>query len=91
MLIRWTETALHELDDAIDFIEADNPLGAARMNERIVAAVRNLRTFPRQGRPGRVAETRELPIPGTPFLVVYAVARDGIDILRLLHGAQRYP
>lgn len=91
MLIRWTDAALRELDDAIDFIEADNPLAAARMNERIVVAARNLGTFPRQGRPGRVADTRELPVPGTPFLVVYSVGRDGIDILRLLHGARRYP
>ncbi len=49
------------------------------------------RDHPRRGRPGRVAGTRELVVPGTPYIVVYAVGADYVRIHRVLHGAQRWP
>jgi toxin ParE1/3/4 len=42
------------------------------------------------GRPGRVQGTRERVITGTPYLVVYRV-RHEVEILRVLHGAMRWP
>ena len=42
-------------------------------------------------RPGRVAGTRELVITGTPYVAAYAVTAETIRILRVLHGAQRWP
>ena len=45
------------------------------------------------GRSGRVEGTRELVISRTPYLVVYRFEEvaDQILIVRLLHGAQRWP
>jgi plasmid stabilization system protein ParE len=43
------------------------------------------------GRPGRISGTRELVITGTPFVAVYRVRADAVEILRFLHGAQRFP
>jgi toxin ParE1/3/4 len=43
------------------------------------------------GRSGRVADTRELVISRTPFIVVYRVTPTRIEILRVLHGAQAWP
>ena len=43
------------------------------------------------GRPGRVPGTRELVIPRTPYVAAYALTRDCIRILRVLHGAQMWP
>jgi toxin ParE1/3/4 len=90
MRIQWTDPARSEFRDAITYIAADNPPAAARMRNRIVEAIQQLTAFPKQGRPGRVADTRELPIKGTSFVAVYRVDRN-IVILRLLHGARRYP
>jgi toxin ParE1/3/4 len=42
------------------------------------------------GRPGRVQGTRERIITGTPYIVVYRV-RHEVEILRVLHGAMRWP
>jgi addiction module RelE/StbE family toxin len=43
------------------------------------------------GRKGRVANTREWVVSGTPYIAVYQIAGDTLTILRVLHGAQRWP
>lgn len=43
------------------------------------------------GRPGRVPGTRELVIANTPFLVPYRVKGDTVIVLRVFHGARRWP
>lgn len=57
---------------------------------RVRAAADSLVKHPGMGRPGRVPFTRELVIPGTPFLVIYRVRTD-VEIIRVLHGAQSWP
>jgi toxin ParE1/3/4 len=61
------------------------------VDEQIVAAVRRLIEFPESGRPGRVAGTRELVIPRTPYIAAYLVIPEMVRILRVLHGAQIWP
>jgi plasmid stabilization system protein ParE len=43
------------------------------------------------GRPGRVPDTRELVISGTPYIVAYQVQGKVITILRILHSSRRWP
>jgi plasmid stabilization system protein ParE len=38
-----------------------------------------------------VTGTRELVIVGTPYIAAYQLSTDTIRILRVLHGAQRWP
>jgi toxin ParE1/3/4 len=47
--------------------------------------------FPEMGRQGRVLHTRELIISRTPYFVVYRVRDRSLEILRVLHGAQKWP
>jgi addiction module RelE/StbE family toxin len=62
------------------------------MGEAIERSVRRLVDHPQSGRPGRVEGTRELVVPGTPYVIVYRVEADQIIVvLRVLHGAQRWP
>ena len=72
-------------------IAAENPTAASRMIERIRAAVMRLAASPALGRPGRVAGTRELVIPGTPYIVPYRVKGAVVQIITILHSAQRWP
>jgi toxin ParE1/3/4 len=55
------------------------------------AEVRLLVELPHRGRPGRWPGTRELVIPRTPYIVPYRVRGDFIEILRVFHGARRWP
>jgi toxin ParE1/3/4 len=50
-----------------------------------------LAIHPEIGRPGRVRGTREFVIAGTPYLPAYRFAGDVVTVLRLLHGARRWP
>ena len=79
------------LEDIYERIAADNPAAAPRVVARIRTAVERLREFPAIGRPGRVGGTRELVISGTPYIVPYRVKGDTVQIITILHGAQRWP
>lgn len=61
------------------------------MSDAIEAAVSRLADFPESARPGRVPGTRELVVSATPFVVVYRIEVAGVLILRVLHGAQKWP
>jgi plasmid stabilization system protein ParE len=43
------------------------------------------------GGPGKKAGTRELVIASLPYLAVYRVHENVVELLRILHGAQRWP
>ena len=87
MRVRWLRTALRNLDDHADYIARDDSSAAVRAVDRVETAVAGLGEYPGMGRPGRVPLTRELVVPGTPFVVVYRVRRD-VEIIRVLHAAQ---
>ena len=92
MRIRWTLTATGDLTQISDYIETHGSGSAARgVALSIHVAIGLLAKFPMQGRAGRIANTRELVLPGLPYLVVYRVSEDEVQILRLLHGAQEWP
>jgi len=44
---------------------------------------------PKMGRTGRKKDTRELVISRTPFIMVYRIKGQRIELLRLLHGSQQ--
>jgi addiction module RelE/StbE family toxin len=91
MRIVWTEPAVHDLAAARAYIARDNPPPADRQVERVLAAVAGLLQFPEIGRPGRRAGTRELVVSRTPYLVAYRRRADAIEVLRVMHGRQRWP
>jgi toxin ParE1/3/4 len=87
----WSPYALSDRDAIFSYIEADNPRAAVHVDEQIAAAVQRLIEFPESGRPGRVAGTRELVVPRTPYIAAYVVMPEMVRILRVLHGAQIWP
>jgi len=89
--IRWTSLARADLLAIFDYVVARNPRAALRLVDEIDSGVRDLRDFPRLGRPGRRPDTRELVISGTPYIVAYRLRDREIQILRVLHGARRWP
>jgi plasmid stabilization system protein ParE len=44
--------------------------------------------MPNRGRPGREDKTRELITAPLPYIVVYRVKSDSVEILHIHHGAQ---
>jgi addiction module RelE/StbE family toxin len=89
--LEYSARYFRRLEDIRERIAADNPAAAVRMIERIRAAVDRLAASPAIGRPGRVADTRELVVSGTPYIVPYRVRGDTVQIITVLHSAQRWP
>jgi toxin ParE1/3/4 len=89
--IRWTPLATFALNDAAEYNAIDNPRAARAFVKHVKESVASLASFPRQGRPGRVAGTREF-IPGKyPYLIAYRIERRRIVILDIIHMARLWP
>ena len=57
----------------------------------LLAAVERLATLPHIGRPGRVPRTRELVVPGTPYIIPYRLRGQRLEIIAVFHARQRWP
>jgi addiction module RelE/StbE family toxin len=90
MRVRWTTDAADDLERICDYIAETSPDSAHRIARLIVDGIASLHTFPNRGRPGRVNGTREFVFAPLPFVAVYEV-KDEVHVLRILHGAQRWP
>ena len=81
MNILWLQRGINSLHAHIRHIAEENPQAADKMAEIIEKSVRMLADFPHTGRPGRIAQTRELVV--TPYVIAYRVKRDRIEILHI--------
>jgi addiction module RelE/StbE family toxin len=91
-VIKWTEQATQQLDQAHDYITlSNNKEIAARITMQIVNGVQQLAAFPMSGGAGRVPGTRELVISNTPFIAAYAIDKADIVVLAIYHGAHHWP
>lgn len=91
MRLEWSLASLKDRDEILDYIGEDDREAAIRTDISIEDQAEVLMQFPRIGRAGRVAGTRELVIQHTPYIVVYRVKRGSAQILRVLHGARHWP
>lgn len=91
MKIKWLDSAIDNLSNIADYIAEDNPQKARHLVSKIRSAIANLAKQPAMGRPGRVQGIREIVIVGTPYLIVYRLQHDSIEILRVLHSSQKWP
>jgi len=88
--VLWTPEAEQDRNDIWDFIAADNPRAAARLDKRFSDAAAVLATRPRIGRPGKIPGTREL-IPHKSYRLVYEIEGDTVWVLTLVHTARQWP
>ena len=92
MLVRWTDPAVSDLTHICDYIEQHGSNAAARrVALSIYESLNPLAEFPRRGRQGRKSGTREFVFEGLPYLAIYRIRADAVEILRILHGAQNWP
>lgn len=91
MRIEWTLAAQGDALAIAEHIAVENANAALAQYGAIRDQVGYLADHPYMGRAGRVAGTRELVIGRTPYLVAYRIETEVVVILRVLHGAQRWP
>jgi toxin ParE1/3/4 len=91
MELRWAEEAATDLEHIADYLFQRAPERAAGLLRAIYDAPTVLLSFPYRGRAGKKVGTRELVIPSLPCFVVYQVTGELTHVVRILHGAQKWP
>lgn len=92
MIVRWTQPAVDDLTHICDYTQ--ERFGAAHARHTALAiydAADSLKDMPHRGRVGRKPGTRELIISDLPFLVIYRVGKEAVELVRILHGGQQWP
>lgn len=90
MRVIWTPEAQQDRADVWDFIAADDPRAAARMDALFSDAAASLAEYPKLGRPGKIPGTHEL-IPHARYRLVYEVERETVWLLALVDTARQWP
>ncbi|MGH6764412.1 MAG: type II toxin-antitoxin system RelE/ParE family toxin [Bradyrhizobium sp.] len=93
MKLRWSETALAEIDSIFSYISENNRSAAAAVVERIEGLATLLAEFPFVGHLTDEAPVRVLRVVRYPFLIFYTIddATDEIMVLHVRHAAQERP
>ena len=89
MQVRWSMPAAEDLERICEWIEQDNPDAARRIARTIYDECARLKDFPNLGRASRRVSGRfELTFAPLPYIVVYQIKSDTVEISRIFHGAQ---
>ncbi len=88
MHIRWTLPAADDLQNIKVYLQQYYPHFAESTVRTIYKQIPLLKSSPHRGRPGHRNGTRELALAPLPYIVVYSVKAEAVQILHIYHGAQ---
>jgi toxin ParE1/3/4 len=91
MQVRWTIPAAQDLEEITLYIRGDSEAAALAVAKALFDAANSLGLLPSRGRVGRIPGTRELLVPGLPYIVLYEIADTAVQILHIYHGARDRP
>jgi toxin ParE1/3/4 len=89
MNIRYTQTALREVDEILFYIAERNRAAAVAVKARVDQTVAALADFPEMAQSTDEPGVRKMPIGRYPYLIYYAIEEDEVVILHVRHGARR--
>jgi addiction module RelE/StbE family toxin len=88
MRIRWTAAAAADLEQIKAYLDGHYPHLSHRTVRLLYDGIRELKTMPSRGRVGLRSGTRELILHPLPYLVVYRLKDDAVEILHIVHGSR---
>jgi addiction module RelE/StbE family toxin len=91
MQVKWLRRALRNLEQARNYVFQDNPTAAQELIIKIQNAANQLQNYPFMGKNGRVEGTKELIISNSPYILIYRIKEESVEVLRILHTSKRYP
>lgn len=90
-LIRWTPAAASDLQHVSDYLAEHHPQYRHPTLRKVYAAIQSLKEWPYRGRAGREEGTRELILSPLPYVAIYRVNDQSIEVLRIYHAGQDRP
>lgn len=88
---RVSAVASADLEDIWLFIAQDSPDAADRFIRTIVSRFPTLASLPYLGRQREELAARLRSFPVGNYLIFYRPMDDGIEVVRILHGARDFP
>ena len=89
MMVFWSDRAKANFDSVLAYLKQRSPAGARRIRARIERSIRLLADFPSIAPPSRHAGLRQMVVPSTPYIVVYRINEDRVEIRAIIHAKQR--
>ncbi len=86
--IRFTEPATQDLEEIYDYIALDNIEAAERMQARLQKRWRSAAENPGTGRKRDEWQPNLRSVREGNYLILYRQIEDGIEIVRVVHGAR---
>jgi toxin ParE1/3/4 len=83
-----TPAAADDLQQIHDYLSEHEPRLARPTAFALREDILSLRKFPHRGMPGTVEGTRELLHERLPYILVYRVKEDAVEILHIWHSSQ---
>jgi plasmid stabilization system protein ParE len=92
MKVVYTDEALRDLDQILEFIALNYPTASVAFGRRVRAIEQRIARWPNSAveveqRPG----VRVVPLIRYPYKLFYRVATDAIEVLHVHHAARREP
>ena len=91
MRISWTPAAAADLEHISNYLKERHSHYRQPTMRKLYEPIRSLKELPQRGRLGREDGTRELLFPPMPYIAVYRVKEQTIEVLRIYHAAQDRP
>lgn len=90
MKVRWSSDAEDDRAAIREYIAAENPRAALRVDEALGMAAGRLGAFPFSGHVGALPQTREI-LAYRHYRIVYEVRDDAVWIMAVIHTAREWP
>jgi toxin ParE1/3/4 len=88
MRLRWTPRAAADLESISRYLDEHHPHYRQTTLRRLYERIRSLKHSPYIGRPGRIEGTRELLFPRLPYIAVYCIHDETIEVWRIDHTSR---
>jgi plasmid stabilization system protein ParE len=88
MRIRWTPPLQRICRISAITSKSITPHCRQATMRKLSEIVRSLKHSPHRGRPGSEEDTREILFAPLPYVAIYRVKEQAIEVLRIYHGAQ---
>ncbi len=89
MKLRYTKTALRQIEQVLSYIEARAPQGAARVAQRAETVLAVLLDHPHAGQATSRQGVRRVVMTPYPYAIFYRVTAAEIVVMRFRHAARR--
>lgn len=91
MRVRYTRTALFEIDQIFSYLAERSFSAATGVRERVERTVEGLALVPEMAQLTDEPGVRRLPVRSYPYVIFYTIEGDEVVILHVRHGARQSP